>query len=83
MRIQVTQQDIDQGICGSPSRCPISRAVKRATGETDVSTGDLILFWTAGRRVAYRTPASAASFITRFDSDLSVAPFEFELGEPQ
>jgi hypothetical protein len=77
MKITVTQEDIKQGVAGSPWDCPVGRAVYRATGQRfgvdDVSIdGDL-------RQPSFKTPKAVANFIHKFDRKELVKPFTFSL----
>jgi hypothetical protein len=84
MRVQVTQEDIEQGEQGSCKHCPIAIAVSRATGKKayvgydGISTGELPgpMF---EPRWQYETPKVARDFIVDFDYGLPTHPFEFEL----
>lgn len=75
MKIQVTQQEIDNGTRQKASCCPVALAVSLATQRDARVTADTIRF---GWKV-YITPEPAASFIEAFDAGEPVSPFEFEL----
>ena len=81
MKIRITDEDIEQGVPCSPSRCPVARAIRRDTGSAASNlTVNGATIWIGN--VYYRTPSSAFDFIFDFDHGDPVAPFEFELGLP-
>lgn len=75
MRITVTANDIYIGQACNELRCPLARALRRATGRTwqvlgpeaFSDDGDVTL------------PRAAQIFIQRFDAALHVEPFTFDL----
>ena len=80
-KINVTQDNIDDGTPGGPHSCPVARALADATGQ---------IWWvtsrTAGRGDRFATscrffelPRSAVDFIDTFDKGQSVGPFAFTL----
>jgi len=77
MRINVTADDIANGVHKDCERCPVALAVKRATGcvNCDV-TADTI--YATGMPV-FTTPRSVQEFIARFDREYPVQPFSFYL----
>jgi hypothetical protein len=85
MRIDVTQEDIDNGEMFKFTDCPIARAVRRETG---------MHAWVSNRMVSIRNPETdvsepplkminlppvAVDFIIRFDANQPVTPICFEL----
>ena len=82
MKIEVTQHDIDYGVRGEYSLCPIARAVKRKiNGEVIVFGDDISIFTTViiiRRYSYYKLPQKAKDFIKRFDEGKKVKPFTFE-----
>ena len=81
MKIEVTQHDIDYGVRGEYSLCPIARAVKRKINGEVIVFGDDISFFTTDiiRRYSYyKLPQKAKDFIKRFDEGKKVKPFTFE-----
>jgi hypothetical protein len=81
VKIQVTQEDIDIGVKGSSTQCPIARAITRL-GYADVIVGASIDFYTNSYHEDYHnypTPVIALDFIDAFDYSEPVEPFEFEL----
>jgi hypothetical protein len=82
MRIEVTQEDIDNGTKGRCRLCPIALAVRRATGSPDAWVDDTHIMWGASWGAwdgVAMTPRSAWSFMASFDSGQDVQPFSFEL----
>jgi alpha-ketoglutarate-dependent taurine dioxygenase len=84
VKIQVTDQDIAHGLAGDCEECPIALAIYRALSATAgirVGTGGVTLYRDhANAMVAL--PAAASRFISRFDHDDLVEPFEFDLDVP-
>lgn len=93
IKIQVTQEDINKGISGNCTECPIALAVLRALPHFQmVRVGhDMIHCWVfaedkekgrwhynAGNRT-YDIPREAQDFIRDYDRDRPVEPFEFEI----
>ena len=76
MKIQVTQEDIDNGLPRRIDFCPVALAVRRAfpKNEQVYVGGDRILI--GGRR--YHSPSVVFDFISLFDSQAGGLPFEFE-----
>lgn len=66
MKIQVTQEDIDNGICGDPLRCPVAKALGRNNMRI------------LGIPYSNNT---VNNWILRFDMGFKVEPFEFEISE--
>ena len=81
MKIEITQHDIDYGVRGEYSLCPIARAVKRKIyGKVTVSGDHISIFTTdiIRRYSYYKLPQKAKDFIKRFDEGKKVKPFTFE-----
>jgi len=76
--IDVTQSDIAKGVRGNSYHCPISRAVRRATGKRIVYASPVSII-VGARRLEYWTPWKAALFMQLFDDQKPVKPFMFEL----
>ena len=93
MLIEVIQKDIDSGIKGSPSSCPISLAVKREHPKYyDVGVGVRNIWWNDVSEnyrdwktirnkgnFSVTLPKIARQFIIDFDYDKKVKPFTFEV----
>jgi hypothetical protein len=76
MKIQVTQQDIDEGVAESCHDCPVALAIERATlGDVRVWRREVSIY-KIGRKPL---PLTATDFIDHFDAREPVQPFEFEL----
>jgi hypothetical protein len=77
--VEVTQDDIDNGVAGSHTKCPIALALRRLTGFGGATVG----YTSCGPyHERYYLPAYARKFIGAFDSDKPVKPFTLELTEP-
>jgi hypothetical protein len=88
--IEVTQEDIDKGICSSATRCAIARAVRRITRRRYVYVTDNRIIVAPSRRAQYdeskankvcrmgNPPKKVKTFIQKFDQDKTkVKPFSF------
>lgn len=81
LRVEVKQIDIDRGKPKNPWRCPIARAVRRATNyrpRVAVEVNCKI-----GQRV-FVLPSRAETFVEKFDDDLLCSllkPFTFVMEE--
>ena len=80
-RVNVTQDNIDNGTKGSHHSCPVAQALHDATGQIWWVTGK-----TAGRGDRFVTscrffelPRRVVDFIDTFDKGQSVGPFAFTL----
>jgi hypothetical protein len=81
MKIQIIQEDIDNGTKGSPYNCGIARALKRIFDNADL---DVNVFYTSLslNGVAYKMTEEATNFVWLFDSkDVVVKPTEIEIPE--
>ena len=76
LTVNVTKQDIKAGIRCNIGRCPIARAVRRASRRRDVAVSgrDVEI-----RRQAFRLPVLARNFVLNFDNGDRVAPITFTL----
>ena len=78
--VQVTKQDIKNGMPKEGDKCPIAKAVRRCTGthravfvdESSIEIG----------AVEYSLPASAKAFVRAFDKGKPVSPFSMKLVPP-
>ena len=84
--IDVTQEDIDQGIPHSTTKCPIARAINRTFGFPDSScsvelwTGVHVMpFRAMGSRGYYEHTPESRRFVMDFDSGVLVQPATFTL----
>lgn len=84
MKIEVTMEDIKNGVRMSCKQCPIALAIQRATGDPNWTVG----FGFARQENAPNSiilPESAFTFIRNFDyghrltGDYILKPFTFEL----
>lgn len=76
-QIEVTKQDIEQGECKSPWRCPIALAINRVMQPGCRAYVDYDTVIIACQD--YRLPPEASQFVDRFDDQASVSPFSFSL----
>lgn len=85
MRIEVTQEDIDNGIPEDCWRCPVARAVCRvlSASESDISVDGVNIthFLGPGDWIDYPTPQLVNEFIEAFDAKSTVIPFSFDIGD--
>ena len=81
MKIEVTQKDIDKGVQGEYTLCPIALAVKRITNfkRVYVNGKSIDVLQTAKAAKSYELPKKAQTFVKRFDRQEPVKPFSFEL----
>lgn len=68
MKIQVTQEDIDNGWPLDSCMCPVALAIKRHITEFDTLVG-----------YYSKLPDECYKFMRSFDKQKSVQPFEFEI----
>lgn len=79
IKVEVTQEDINNGVRQDSEKCPIACALKRLVKNPEVE--DAIEFdLNEIRYIAYLTH-EAATFINHFDERglIAVAPFSFEI----
>ena len=93
MVVEVTEEDIAEGLVRSSQHCPIARAVSRISGvDGDVSVGSsIVAIWQymqpegslgpVRRRTLFVLPEKAQEFIDQFDDGKPVAPMTIELTE--
>lgn len=84
LHVKVTQKHIDEGEPGIPQSCPIARAVKEQVNDASyVSVGFscISVHDNNGNTVRFYMPAEARAFISCFDYDGEVKPFEFDAAE--
>lgn len=75
MHIEVTQEDIDNGLYGDPCKCPIALAARRCASAF-VKVSPFAIEIGDGRSLL---PDAAVEFIRRFDAAQKVEPFGFEI----
>jgi hypothetical protein len=75
MKIEVTQEDIDNGIQMNCYYCPIARSIQR---QTDLYVAVRANYAVIGDDIAY-FPREAEQFIADFDAGEPVHPFSFEI----
>lgn len=75
LEIDVTQDDIDNGIPHSFSNCAIARAVRRRTGIKDIGVSRVVFV----NLTEWQLPVGAIDFIRRFDNNEPVVPQKFKL----
>jgi hypothetical protein len=81
LTVQVTQEDIDKGDRLNNWRCPLCRALWRATREKWV-VEQTTCFPLSNRNAFIPLPAEAIKFISTFDQTGCGEPFEFQLEMP-
>lgn len=81
MKIDVTQEDIDNGKRGHCSRCPVALALSRIPGAEYLTVGPVDFGITLrGVRRDYALPEEAIVFIRTFDDgEITPNPFSFEI----
>lgn len=79
MRIQVTQEDIDQGEPGEPESCAVAKAIRRQLKPQHVQVTDVIEI----NNSDFEAPPAVIEFIERYDHGHRVQPFEFDLAVTQ
>jgi hypothetical protein len=80
MRVEITKEDIDNGIPCNNFSCPIALALKRYYPDKVISVGKL---WITIEGVYhkmryYKNSPIVRKFINDFDDDIPVEPFSFE-----
>lgn len=89
IKIEVTQDNIDNGVCGSSHCCPVSMAIADATGRVASVGRESITTWEniearcSGQhptRKIHHVPVSVSRFVSVFDNDnADPKPFAFYL----
>lgn len=75
--IHVTQDHIDSGLPAEPCYCPVALALEEQLG--GVWFVDRGYLYKSSGSIFVNTPGIVLNFIDRFDEDLPVEPFSFEL----
>jgi hypothetical protein len=81
-RINVTDEDISNGVPGQSWFCPIALAIRRELG---LVAGEVAAYGSCCRVLKDDTiqlPSEAGDFINCFDEGLPVGPFAFDLVLP-
>lgn len=86
MLIQITEQDINDGIKCSKCYCPIAKAMNRAYNVGSTSSTVFITIatvWKDNKNIHVNLPKEATEFITNFDcfGKEGVKPITFEVTE--
>ncbi len=80
--INVTQEDIDNGLRTSSCKCPIARAAKREFGLPALISPSFSLFLLKDyENILFSLPSSARDFINDFDGERPVKPFSFQISQ--
>jgi hypothetical protein len=81
IRVRVTKRDIAGGHREDDCRCPVSLAVRRATGiPTSVTAGAIVVDYATPWQTEIDVDDDAViDFIGRFDAGRKVSPFAFDL----
>ena len=82
VRVQVTQQDIDDGKAGEAYRCPVALAARRAFPRQHVRVYAPCIMLIESGYPTFDLPSEARRFVDRFDGGVHVEPFEFDLDVP-
>jgi hypothetical protein len=77
--IDVTADDIANGVRGRCSTCPVALAVRRVPGLEKWEVGGMSAFYGAS---SFPLPCAASRFIMDFDGGRPVEPFSFEVDVP-
>jgi hypothetical protein len=88
MKVRVSQEHIENGVCKDSHHCMIADAIKATYPAAQYILVDLqsIRFSDPdrGERYTYLTPPTAQANLLRFDrGDKSIQPFTFTLNKPQ
>lgn len=78
--IEVTQNDIDDGVRGNCANCPVALAIGRAFKSRIVSVGAIarVHVWETDRTLYATFPENVYRFMGDFDNLYPVKPFSFE-----
>jgi hypothetical protein len=78
VKIQVTEEDIKNGVREHCAKCPIALAAQRAGCQYPI-VGTHLTFMLGAKNYSTDLPYYAHEFIGLFDTGQVVAPFEFDL----
>ena len=73
-KIQVTKEDIKNGIRNDTCSCPIALACKKALKTNEIDVGETKLYV---QNCRYNIPKKVQNFISCFDTGKKVKPFSF------
>ena len=79
LSIRVTQDDIKNGVPGSPYSCPVARAIRRVANRKSVAVG---VSYCRINHIRYGFPEMVADNISRYDLGYAMRPFSFKLVGP-
>jgi hypothetical protein len=79
IHVKVLQHHIDEGVRKSPYQCAVAKALQEQFPDAG--------YWSVGIGMFigsdyYEPPEEVNHFISRFDSNWDVHPFEFDLSDP-
>jgi hypothetical protein len=85
MRINVTQEHIENGVSRHPGCCPVALALKDINPKSDPCVCYSNIFYTdgLGERHFVTSPNAVRGFVSRFDNSKPVEPFSFNLNIPE
>ena len=78
MKVKVTLTDIETGTRGDIHRCPVTLALRRASGDPKAWVGRTVLS-VGGKSI--KSPKTVQKFTENFDLRNPVQPFEFSIPE--
>ena len=79
LTVQVTQDDIEAGIAGKSSKCPIALAFNRVFAIDDALVDNYSFESETMLGMYFNLPVACNRFISAFDMEESVKPFSFTL----
>ena len=80
MRVEVTQEDLDNGWRDSKTRCPVALALRRKKGAMLVEVDGLkALIFRDDKVVDYDLPGRARRFVKQFDRKVPQEPIVFHM----
>lgn len=84
--IEVTREDIDQGVRTNCKKCPVALAISRAIGydDVEVSTGSFYANFGGNwglARIMQPLPKFVIALIRWFDTGHKIAPFSFAIND--
>lgn len=77
LTVEVTKEDIENGVRGNAQACPIAQALIRQGHENVSVSMSCAYVDTNGERSCYLLPREARDFVDRYDSKIFVTPFKF------